>query len=332
MNFDHRSFLQKSPAEQADYWLALLNSPLVTEQRQRDFQRWLNNPQNKAAWQTAQRFWQQLDSLSIEQVEQLEQRFSAPTQTLGVKITTKQKSTPPRFLMPWLMPTFACLVLAILLNTAFQSGYFADYHTVQGEQQQIQLSDGSSVLLNTSSSLSVNYSAQRRTVTLHGEAYFSVAADANRPFTVETETGEVTALGTAFDVSALNHALTVTVYQHAVRVAFKQGTTIERLQQGEQVAYQHQAVGAVSQVNLKHAKAWQEHRLIFANQPLQTVIGELNRYRSGKIVILDSQLAARRVTGVFDSQDTESALATIEKTLVVKELRLTDWLVVLTPS
>lgn len=330
MNPDSLSFLQKSPDEQADYWLALLTSPFADREQQRNFQNWLaEQPENRIAWQKAQVFEQQLGGLNHEQIERLEQSLSVSTHSVHDQHTATEKTALRRYLSP--IPVFACLLVALLLNVAQQSGYFADYRTVQGEQRQIQLSDGSSVLLNTASTLSIDYSAQHRTVVLHGgEACFTVAADARRPFTVITESGQVTALGTAFDVKQVDENMTVTVYQHAVQVAFRQGVTIDRLTQGHQVAYHNQQVDAVIPVNLKQAKAWQTHRLIFADQPLQSVITELNRYRSGYLVILDKQLAAHRVTGVFDSQDPESALATIEKTLALKEFRLTDRLVILT--
>jgi transmembrane sensor len=329
MNPDSRSFLKKSPDEQADHWLALLNSPLADQAQQRAFQIWLNKPENGIAWQKAQSCWQQLDGLSSEQIQRLEQHLAVSTPTIRAAHFAKRKSV----IRPWLTPVFACLLVAVSFGVAKQSGYFADYRTAQGEQRQVQLDDGSTVLLNTASSLSIDYSPQRRTVILHdGEAYFTVAADAGRPFTVSTKTGQVTALGTAFDVKQLDDAMTVTVSQHSVRVDFKQGAAIERLQEGERVAYREQQVSPVTKVNLKQAGAWQQHRLIFTDQPLQQVIAELNRYRSGNIVILDRRLAAHRVNGVFDSQDTESALATIEKTLAIKEVRLTDLLVILVPA
>jgi len=49
--------------------------------------------------------------------------------------------------------------------------------------------------MNTDTAVSVDYSAQRRQITLHdGEAYFVVAPDAQRPFEVQTSSGQVRAL------------------------------------------------------------------------------------------------------------------------------------------
>lgn len=329
MNHDSRSFLQKSPDEQADYWSALLDSPLAGPEQLRNFQTWLDNPENRAAWQKAQACRHLLGGLSAEQIARVEKSLAVSPRTVRDGNFLTRRSVVQRFAAP----AFACLLAAVSLSIAVQSGYFADYRTAQGEQRQIQLDDGSSLLLNTASAISIDYSPQRRTVTLHGgEAHFNVAADTARPFTVITKSGQVTALGTAFDVKQLDDAMTVTVSQHAVKVVFKQDETVDRLQEGERVAYSGKQISAVTQVNLKQACAWQQHRLVFTDQPLQNVIAEFNRYRAGNIVILDRRLAEHRVNGVFDSNNIDSALATIAESLAIKELRLTDLLVVLVPA
>lgn len=80
-------------------------------------------------------------------------------------------------------------------------GYSAEYRTAIGEQQDVSLPDGSSILLNTHTSLNVQFSKERRSVFLDaGEAHFEVAHDPDRPFVVATKVGVVRAVGTAFTV------------------------------------------------------------------------------------------------------------------------------------
>ncbi|MCQ8117699.1 FecR family protein, partial [Methylomonas rosea] len=230
----------------------------------------------------------------------------------------------------WRMPLAACLMLALGLGWTLNAGYFADFRTGTGEQRRILLSDGSTVILNTASSLSVEFSEKQRLIRLHGgEAHFKVAADAGRPFEVVTGSSRVRALGTAFDVKQWQGDLAVTVYEHSVRVAFADGETIERLPEGQRVASSSGKAGVPENVNLKQVGAWQDRRLVFKERPLQAVIDDLNRYRPGKIVIADAELAGHLVTGVFDANDPEAALNVIEKTLAVSELRLSDALVIL---
>ena len=325
MNKNHRPLAQDNPAEQADYWLALLYSPLFDRKQQRLLQKWLaENPTNRLALQKSQAFWQKMGTLNVAQVALLEQRLAKASAPVN---KVKSAAYP---VSVWLIPALACLLLLVMPGLQFWQGYFADYRTATGEQRLIRLSDGSSVLLNTESALSVDFSEHRRGITLHGgEAHFKVAKDAQRPFEVQTESGQVRALGTAFDVRQLGENMTVTVLEHAVRVAFRHGETIERLREGERVSFSNQKPGVIETVNLRQAMAWQQHRLVFKDQPLQQVVAELARYRAGKIVIIDSALAGHQVTGVFDATDTETALRTIEKTLRLKEYRMTDRLVLL---
>lgn len=327
MKQDKTTLPRGSAAEQADYWLTLLESPLADERQRRHFQQWLSeSAENRTAYAKAQAFWQRMDTLDAGQVERLERRLAADAYV-------PPKSQPTRSIFPsipiWQVPAMACLLLFIYIGIEAWPRYAADYRTGIGEQQTIQLSDGSTVMLNTSSYLSVDYSQQRRTLTLHGQAYFSVAPDPDRPFVVVTDNGRVRALGTAFDVKALDDDMAVTVYQHAVRVAFDRGEIIERLEEGERVAFEDGRTSQVELADLKQVRGWREQRLVFVDRPLNRVIAELERYRPGNIVILDSELAKHRVTGAFDPRDTDAALNAIEKTLHIKQYRLSDRLVLL---
>src|SRR3546814_11958289 len=65
------------------------------------------------------------------------------------------------------------------------SAYGTVYETGRGEIRLVPLHDGSTMFLNTSSKVRVNYGQRERLVTLEeGEAYFSVAQDTKRPFVV----------------------------------------------------------------------------------------------------------------------------------------------------
>jgi len=87
----------------------------------------------------------------------------------------------------------------------------------------ITLSDGSKVWLNASSSLTypISFNAKERKVTITGEAYFEVAHDANKPFTVSKGSTSVQVLGTHFNVNAYNDeaAIKVTLLEGSVKVA-----------------------------------------------------------------------------------------------------------------
>ncbi|VTQ85978.1 FecR iron transport regulator family protein [Stenotrophomonas maltophilia] len=91
--------------------------------------------------------------------------------------------------------------------------------TAAGEIREETLPDGSHVLLSPGSEVKVRIDGQRRQLQLQrGQAWFQVAADADRPFQVHTPQGTVTALGTAFDLAVQGNSSVVTVTEHRVRV------------------------------------------------------------------------------------------------------------------
>ncbi|WP_026602232.1 FecR family protein [Methylomonas sp. 11b] len=311
---------------QAEYWRALRESPFFDSEQDQRWRAWLAaSRENQEAWRQTQQFFDCIEGLNPAQINQIEREVRASN---GTQHKTPARTLPKRSLR--MLPIAACLMLAFCLGWAFSAGFFADFRTGTSEQRRIQLSDGSSVILNTASSLSVEFSERQRLIRLHGgEAYFKVAADAARPFEVVTSGGRVRALGTAFDVKQWQGDLAVTVYEHSVRVAFADGETVESLAAGQRVASAGGKAGLPESVNLKQAGAWQERRLVFKEKPLRQVVDDLNRYRPGKIIIADPALAEHLVTGIFDADDPEAALNVIEKTLAVSETRLTDALVIL---
>jgi transmembrane sensor len=208
----------------------------------------------------------------------------------------------------------------------------ADHTTGIGERRQINLADGSVVELGSASSLSVSLTAQQRLLTVHdGEVFFTVAADAARPFIVEAANGRTEALGTAFNVKRLRHAVIVSVAEHAVKVAAN-GRTPLRVEQGQQLRYGPNGIEAAGTVDLASVEAWRRDRLIFHDSPLGDVVADLERYRRGRIVVTDDRINALPVTAVIDARQTDAALRTIADTLPVTVRRITDLLVLISPA
>jgi ferric-dicitrate binding protein FerR (iron transport regulator) len=78
------------------------------------------------------------------------------------------------------------------------------FATKNGERKKIMLPDGTSVLLNAMSVLTLakNFNDKYREVTLTGEAFFDVKHNKEKPFKVHTNDFNINVLGTAFNVKA----------------------------------------------------------------------------------------------------------------------------------
>jgi transmembrane sensor len=86
------------------------------------------------------------------------------------------------------------------------------------------------------------------------------------------------------------------------------------LSAGEQVTVHDTGMAdQVRAVDTVRALAWSRGQLVFENDTLADVIAQFNRYNRTQLRISDSQLAARRVSGVLDATDTETLLAFIRQ-------------------
>jgi transmembrane sensor len=314
----------KTATQAAYYWQAQLSSDLVTEQHRREFESWLDErPENQIAWQEVNAFWTGLDDLTEADIS-----FEKNGQVIDFK-TSRPAKPRSRFTRPALGIAASLLLMASFIYA--QGGfYFADYTTAPGQQRNVILADGSEIIMNTGTAISVNYSEQHRQIILHdGEAYFKVAPDTNRPFEVQTHSGQVRALGTEFNIKTGQQDETVIVHQHAVKVTTENGKVIASLPEGKQVTFSGNEISPVTAANLQRGKAWLNQRMIFQDRPLAEVIAELNRYRSGQIIIMNNDIKTLPVTGVFATDDTNIALQTIEQSLPITVTKITEKLVLL---
>ncbi len=205
----------------------------------------------------------------------------------------------------------------------------ADYRTAIGERRVIPLEDGSQVELGADSALDVAFAGDRRRVRLiAGEAFFTVARDARRPFVVEARQGRIEVLGTAFDVKLSEDAVSVTVTHNAVAVSASGGKPV-RLEQEQAVSYDGGGVSTVRAADLDAIEAWRHDQLVFHDAPLANVLAELARYRRGRVQLLGNDLGARRVTAVFDARRLDAAIETIAHSLDLRMLRATNLFIAL---
>lgn len=238
----------------------------------------------------------------------------------------------------WLpqLATAACLVLALLIGIGWQQDWAtewqSDYITNVGEQKPVTLDDGSRVILNTQSAVSVDFSENRRRVRLlKGEVWFDVATDTNRPFTVDAGQGSVEVTGTRFNVKLGDVGAQVSLDEGRVRLRTTQsgkGDAVA-LEPGQQARLTQMGITKPEPFDRNLVTAWQRGQFVFYSAPLSEVVATLNRYRSGQILITDDRLNSLKVSGVFSTEHPDKALEVITNTLPLEQTRLTDYLVLL---
>lgn len=188
----------------------------------------------------------------------------------------------------------------------------ADHVAARGERQSLTLTDGTAVLLDADSAIAVEFSDhERRVRLLRGAAFFDVTP-ASVPFIVAAAGGEVRVMGTGFDVRLLDDRAVVTLEHGSVAVSAGPAAPPVVLEPGQKADFGQTGVGAVEGTDLQDALAWRAGRFVFYRARLGDVLGEIERYRAGRIVIVPPALAEERVTGSFMLSDPEAALTSLQ--------------------
>lgn len=185
------------------------------------------------------------------------------------------------------------------------------YVTGVGEHRTVRLADGSRVDLNAGTRITVAYARDARRVELAaGEAIFDVVHAASRPFLVAAGDRTVRVVGTRFDVRRRDGQLSVTVDRGLVEVrpAGQLAGGGYRLHPGQQLTHREGAGERLALVSAEEALSWREGRLVFRDQPLATVIAELNQQFRRPIRLADPTLGPHRVTGVLVLDDEQAVV------------------------
>jgi transmembrane sensor len=205
----------------------------------------------------------------------------------------------------------------------------ADYRTGIGERRQVTLADAVSLDLNTRTSIAIgSQSADAARIRLiAGELSVSTPA-AISSLTVIAGEGRVVATKANFNLRCDSDEVRVSCLQGAVNVE-RGGVTVS-LTGGQQVAYDAQAIRPVTTIDPDHVTAWQRGMLIFDATPVAQVIEEANRYRSGRIVLMNSEIGRRRLSAQLRITDVDKIVGQIVHIFGAKATPLPGGIVVLT--
>jgi transmembrane sensor len=174
----------------------------------------------------------------------------------------------------------------------------ADYRTGKGEHRKIAVMPGVSLELNTQTSIALREAQNETRIELiSGEASVAATQFSSKPLVMMAANGRITAAEADFNARCLNGVVSVTCLNGAVDVV--QDSKEVRLRKGEQVSYSPGGIEASIPVDPVQVTAWQAGLLIFRDRPLSDVVDEVNRYRSGKIIITNADLKRRIVNGTF---------------------------------
>ncbi|MDT8758088.1 FecR domain-containing protein [Sphingomonas psychrotolerans] len=287
----------------ASDWAARLDRGPLTPEENAHLSAWLEgDPRRKGALLRAQAL-----SLMSESAQALGPGFDPAA--FGPPQLPARPSR--RKALIWTGSALAAATLAAIGMSIPAAG--AVISTARGEIRLVPLQDGSTVLLNTDSSIRIPQGSNSRSVTLlEGEAYFSVARDAQHPFVVEVDGHRMRTTQAGFRVRKLAaNPVDVLVDRGQVDLAARGGessnavlaltaNTRLRLVNDSGAAERPESLAPEA---VTRELSWREGKLAFEGETLNQAAASFARYSDLHIQIDDPELAREPVTGLFAAND-----------------------------
>lgn len=215
-------------SEQAAHWWVTLRDGECTAADRRAFAQWVTrSPERVGAYLRIVSFMTKLRSCDLEWPDDAPAELIAAAQAEGAEIVQLPDPTAAqeeRAAASRRRPlrSFAAVAALVSLAAVVAWLYLAPPHRYQtgpGEHRTVSLADGSSVTLNPSTAIAVEFRRDRRLVHIPGgQVLFQVAHEAARPFEVVDERVTVRAVGTRFHVDCRRDQTTITVLDGSVVV------------------------------------------------------------------------------------------------------------------
>lgn len=209
---------------------------------------------------------------------------------------------------------------------------FQEISTVRGQRSNLKLSDGTKVVLNSSSSLRIpkNYGKETRTVYLDGEAFFEVKHDEQNPFIVVSHHTFTKDLGTKFNVTAYDSSnIEVAVQEGLVSMGNVEKGELQKeiveLTPGKLGVLKSVGGLTVSDIrNMDQYVGWTQGKLAFRGTPFPQVIKRLERWFDidCKVEASSADLTKRTLTATYNNMPMSEVLKVFSISMDVSYTRL----------
>ena len=198
------------------------------------------------------------------------------------------------------------------------------YNTVstsRGETYSLTLADGSTVYLNSASSIKfpVAFSGTERRIEITGEAYFDVAKNVHQPFIVSVNGMDVQALGTAFNINAYpDESFTKTTLIEGSVIVSKDGNPQpEIIKPGQQTILNGTTLSVLSDLNIEEVIAWKEGFFHFESADLKSILRQFSRWYDVDVVY-EGDVTEERF---FVIMSRKSTLSSVLKALQANDIK-----------
>jgi ferric-dicitrate binding protein FerR (iron transport regulator) len=195
-----------------------------------------------------------------------------------------------------------------------------------GERKSFQLPDGSTVLLNSGTTIKIadNFNGSTREVSLVGEAYFDVTKNPEKPFIIHTEVMDVKVLGTVFNVKAYSGDKTAetSLIEGSVEVTLRNaGNKTILLRPKQKITasmnsatkdYVVKEIAPETSDTTASEISWTKNRLVFTNNSFEEIAIQLQRWYGVELIFDNEAIKQFRFTATFDQKSITQVLEALK--------------------
>ncbi|HUA81770.1 MAG TPA: FecR domain-containing protein [Dyella sp.] len=316
--------------DEAEYWFARLLDKDCPADTRTAFERWRDaDPEHAAAFRDVELLWKQSADAARDPAI-----VAAARQALHHEPMMR---TSRRWLFPAMAAGLAALVAILALPRWLSTQtdpVGTDYVTSPGEQKTVQLTDGSSIVLDTDTDVVVRYSARTRRVDLlRGQAQFSVHGNRAWPFVVHAGHGTVTAVGTQFQIRLNDNSTDVALLHGMLAItALSPGGMSQNasLTGGQSLSFDQSGhITPVHALDSQKTQGWTQGKLFVHDWRLPQLLAEMNRYSTTQLTIGDPSLQDIHISGIFRANDQQTFLLLLQQGWSIHARRVSDTQIVL---
>lgn len=320
---NHRDASREMLLQQAWQWLRVLHSGVASAEDARGFRQWVHaSAAHQSAYQEAKRRWDRLKQPAgallqsqADLVGAYEHGLRGRRAFLGAAASTAVVALVAVNYSPWgLWPT--------------SSEWRADYRTGTGEQRAIDLGEHVHLTLNTRTNASPQVKGHEVVGLdlVSGEAAIELTPS-GQPFFVRAGVGSAAAAYGQFEVRHVAQQVCVSCIAGEVHLSHPLGG--KTLKANEQVIYDAVSVSRVNAVDPQVLSSWRRGLLVFKQTPLGDALDEINRYRPGRVVLVNAAARTKNVTGHFAIASLDLALIQLQHVFGLKARALPGGLLLL---
>ena len=185
-----------------------------------------------------------------------------------------------------------------------------------GKISEYQLPDGTKVLLNANSEITLDKKWERdndREVWLKGEAFFKVSKTAMKnKFIVHTNAMDIIVTGTEFNVVNRDDESSVLLTEGSITLLTKDGKELH-LRPGDFIKIENN-IPEKKSADQDKVLAWKQAKLSFENTPMNEVAKVIARHYGVKVSISDKAIGEKTISGVMPNDNLDVLIEALEAT------------------